>query len=76
MPRIKVEECLGFDQEGPMIANVVNDVEVGFSLSHSQAPSKLLKPNDSRLSGTKHHDGINLGEVNPFVEKVHRKDDI
>ena len=41
-----------------------------------QATAELLEPEDPRLRGPQHEDGVELGEVEALVEDVDRTDDL
>jgi hypothetical protein len=36
----------------------------------------LLHPNHGRIGGAQHEDGINIGDIDPFVEHVDRENNI
>ena len=42
----------------------------------AEAAAELLEPEDARLRGAQHEDGVELGEVEALVEDVHGADDV
>ena len=55
---------------------IVDDGELLAVVGLAEAPAELLEPQDSRFHGAEHEDGVELGEVEAFVEDVHRADDV
>ena len=45
----QIEEGLGLDEEGAMVADGVDDGELLFRCRLAQAPTELLQPEDARL---------------------------
>ena len=72
----EAEEGLGLQQEGAVVADVVDDGELLAVVGLAEAAAELLEPQDPRLRGAEHEDGVELGEVEAFVEDVHRADDV
>lgn len=70
------QEGLGLEQEGAVVADVVDDVEGLLAGGFSQAPPELLQPEHPGLGWAQHHDGVDLGQVEAFVEHVHTADDV
>jgi len=73
---LEAEEGLGLQQEGPVVADVVDDRELLAARGLAEAAAELLEPEDARLGGAEHEDGVELGEVEAFVEDVHGTDDV
>jgi hypothetical protein len=73
---LQAEERLGLQEEGPVVADVIDDGELLVVLRLAEAPAELLEPQDPGLRGPQHEDGVELGEVEAFVEDVHRADDV
>ena len=57
----EAEEGLGLQQEGPVVADVVDDGEVLVVGRLAEAAAELLQPEDARLRGAQHQDGVELG---------------
>ena len=72
----EAEERLGLQQEGAVVADVVDDGELLVVVRLAEASAELLEPEDPRLRGAQHEDGVELGEVEALVEDVHRADDV
>ena len=59
-----------------MVADVVDDGELLVAGGLAEAAAELLEPEDARLGGAEHEDGVELREVEAFVEDVHGADDV
>jgi hypothetical protein len=72
----KAEKRLGLQEEGPVVADGVDDGELLVVLRLAEAPAELLEPQDPGLRGPQHEGGVELGEIEALVEDVHRADDV
>lgn len=59
-----------------MVADEVDDFQDLAVGGLAQAAAELLEPDDPRLRGPEHQDGVQLREVQAFVEDVHGADDV
>jgi len=59
-----------------VVADVVNNLQKRLSWCSTQPPPELLHPDHCRIGGAQHEDGINIGDIDTFVEHVDRKDDV
>ena len=55
---------------------MTDDGELLVLLGLPEAAAELLEPQDAGLGGAEHEDGVQLGEVEAFVEDVHGADDV
>jgi len=61
----------GLQQERAVVADVVDDGELFVVRGLPEAAAELLEPEDAGLGGPEHEDGVELREVEAFVEDVH-----
>ena len=59
-----------------VVSDVVDDGQALFALGESEASAELLGPQDSGLGGAEHHDRVEGGEVDAFVEGIDGEDDV
>ena len=74
--RGQAEQRLRLEQEHAMVADVVDDGEPLLAWRPPKTAAELLKPEDLRLRGPQHHDGVERRQIDAFVEHVHGKDDV
>ena len=72
--RLKQRAHLG--QEGAMIADIINDGEMGLVGGSAQASAQLLQPDHGAFGRAQHEHRVDRGHINAFVEHIDREDDI
>lgn len=58
------------------LADEIEHREAALARAEAQAAAELLQEHDRALGGPQEQHGVDLGDVEPFVEQIHREEDL